>query len=408
MRGPSHRRRPLHRRAACPGSCWRRAWWLAAGVARCAGGSVELAEPTPEGTRRRCSGRRSTDGGCGGWVCCSGVAGVIGSVVLLAEASVFLWVPVLVRRPARGRAARRGHPARARAGRPPSRPGARAASSRSRAGWSGRCAAVVAAELVAGRLALAGRRAAGRRRPGRRSSSRWPAWLLAEVALLRALLRPLPARGRRRARRRGAAHLDGAPGHRRGERAGAAARWAPCCCAAGIDPDRVTEGVDLLPVALVAGGLLGAGGGHRGGRLPADLAAPGAGQRARPGRLTAAGSDTRVPLEMHGPDAYAVAFVTGTGVTFPGVPRASPGTSVTEGVGAPTLSALRASASLAVHSCQLAPCSLSCRDRQPGWRPTRAAFTGLELRSGPDCRPSRPRDRRAVLGRRARSPARVL
>ena len=36
----------------------------------------------------------------------------------------------------------------------------------------------------------------------------------------------------------------------------ACCRWAPCCWSAGIDlGDRVTESVDLLPVALVAGGF---------------------------------------------------------------------------------------------------------------------------------------------------------
>ena len=41
---------------------------------------------------------------------------------------------------------------------------------------------------------------------------------------------------------------------------------------------------------------------------------------------------------MHGSATpFTVTSVTGTGVTFPGASVASPGTSVTEGVGAPTL-----------------------------------------------------------------------
>ena len=120
-RGSPHRRRPLHRRAR-PGVLLARAWWLAAGRRAVAGGSVELAEPTPEGTatlrRQAQHGRRVRRLGL-----LLGVAGVIGSVVLFAEASVFLWVPCSPR-PAGRRAAGRGDPAAPALGRPlpPRRP----------------------------------------------------------------------------------------------------------------------------------------------------------------------------------------------------------------------------------------------------------------------------------------------
>jgi hypothetical protein len=80
------------------------------------------------------------------------------------------------------------------------------------------------------------------------------AWLLAEVALLRALLRPVPAEGSDlpvdEALRTWTAHLVTA--------AASVLALLPLgilLLAAGIDPDRVTVGFDFLPVALVAGGF---------------------------------------------------------------------------------------------------------------------------------------------------------
>jgi hypothetical protein len=81
------------------------------------------------------------------------------------------------------------------------------------------------------------------------------AWLLAETALLRALARPLPAEGADvpvdEALRTWTAHLVTA--------ASSVLALLPLgtlLLVAGIDlGDRVTEGVDLLPVALVAGGF---------------------------------------------------------------------------------------------------------------------------------------------------------
>jgi hypothetical protein len=83
------------------------------------------------------------------------------------------------------------------------------------------------------------------------------AWLLAEIALLRALVRPLPAEGADvpvdEALRTWTAHLATA--------AASVLALLPLgslLLVAGIDlGDRVSEGVDLLPVALVAGGFSG-------------------------------------------------------------------------------------------------------------------------------------------------------
>jgi hypothetical protein len=81
------------------------------------------------------------------------------------------------------------------------------------------------------------------------------AWALAEVALLRSVLRPLPAEGADvpvdEALRTWTGHLVTA--------AASVLALLPLgtlLLVAGIDiGDRVTEGVDLLPVALVAGGF---------------------------------------------------------------------------------------------------------------------------------------------------------
>jgi hypothetical protein len=234
-----------------PGVLLGRAWWLAAGRRAVASGAVELAEPTPEGTqalqRQAQHGRRVRRLGL-----LLGIAGVIGSVVLLAEASVFLWVPVLVVGLLGGvllAEATRPRP-RWRTAVPPRRP---------RQGeqisawlvWTMRAA--VAAELV---LALALRRDGDLR-----NGVAWAAivvpvvgWLLAETALLRALLRPMPAEGADvpidEALRTWTAHVVTA--------AASALALLPLgalLLTAGVDPDRVSKGLDLLPVTLVAGGF---------------------------------------------------------------------------------------------------------------------------------------------------------
>ncbi|TFV72613.1 hypothetical protein E4P39_16605 [Blastococcus sp. CT_GayMR19] len=234
-----------------PGVLLARAWWLAAGRRAVAAGAVEFAEPSPAGAatlqRQAQHGRRIRQLGL-----LLGVAGVIGSVVLLAEASVFLWVPVLAAALLVGvvlAEATRPRP-RWKLATPPRRP---------RRGelispwlvWIMR--AVVAAEVAAtvglwssGELGM---------------PVAWAAlivpvvsWLLAETALLRAVLRPLPSEGADvpvdEALRTWTAHLVTA--------AATVLALLPLgalLLVAGIDPDGVSEGYDFLPVALVAGGF---------------------------------------------------------------------------------------------------------------------------------------------------------
>ena len=234
-----------------PGVLLARAWGLAAGRRAVAAGAVDFAEPTPAGVatlqRQAQHGRRVRH-----LSLLLGVAGVIGSVVLLAEASVFLWGPVLAVAFLIGVVL-------AEATRPRPRWPLATPVRRPRRGelisawlvWIMR--AVVAAEVVA---AIAMWRA-----DELSSEVAWPslivpvvAWLLAETALLRAVLRPLPAAGADvpvdEALRTWSAHLVTA--------ATSVLALLPLgglLLVAGIDPDRVSEGFDFLPVALVAGGF---------------------------------------------------------------------------------------------------------------------------------------------------------
>jgi hypothetical protein len=234
-----------------PGVLLARAWWLAAGRRVVAAGGVELAEPTPEGVqallRQAQHGRRVRRLGL-----LLGVAGVIGSVVLFAEASVFLWGPVLVVALLAGvllAEATRPRP-RWRLSDPVRRP----RRSEQISGWLVWTMRVAVAAEVAAAIALW--------RAGEFSDAvGWAAllvpalaWLLAEVALLRALVRPIPAQGADvpidEALRTWTAHLVSA--------AASVLALLPLgilLLTAGIDPERVTEGFDLLPVSLVAGGF---------------------------------------------------------------------------------------------------------------------------------------------------------
>jgi hypothetical protein len=234
-----------------PGVLLGRAWWLAGGRRTVAAGAVELAEPTPEGAatlqRQAQHGRRIRLLGL-----LLGVAGVIGSVVLLAEASVFLWVPVLVLGLLAGvllAEATRPRPRWATAV-PPRRP----RRTEQISGWLVWTMRVVVAAQVAVTVP--------QWRAGDLSDGvAWAAliapvaaWVLAEIALLRALIRPMPAQGADvpvdEALRTWTAHLVTA--------AATVLALLPLgtlLLRAGIDPDRESEGFDLLPVALVAGGF---------------------------------------------------------------------------------------------------------------------------------------------------------
>jgi hypothetical protein len=234
-----------------PGVLLAREWWLAAGRRAVAGGSVELAEPTAEGMRtlhrQAQHGRRVRLLGL-----FLGVAGIVASVVLFAEASVFLWVPILVLGLLAGVLL-------AEATRPRPRwklavPARRPRRSEQISGWLVWTMHVA----VAAQVALA---ASLWRADEVSDGIAWAAlvaplaaWVLAEVALLRALLRPMPAEGADvpvdEAMRTWTAHLVTA--------AATVLALLPLgtlLLRAGIDPERVTDGYDFLPVAAVAGGF---------------------------------------------------------------------------------------------------------------------------------------------------------
>jgi hypothetical protein len=237
-----------------PGVLLARAWALAAGRRAVAAAAVGFTTPTPEGlatlTRQAQHGRRVRRLGF-----LLGLAGIGVSIALFAEASVFLWLPALVLGLLLGAVlaeATRPRP-RWRAGSPPRRPRQSELISMVLL-WSMR--AVALAELVAAVLMW--------RRGELPDSVGWvavavplAAWVLAEVALLRAQLRPLPAEGADvpldEALRTWTAHLVTAA-----VSVVALLPLGTLLLAAGIDlGDRVTQGIDLLPVALVAGGFAG-------------------------------------------------------------------------------------------------------------------------------------------------------
>ena len=237
-----------------PGVLLGRAWALAAGRRSVAAAAVEFAEPTAEGMatlhRQAQYGRRVRRLGF-----VLGLAGVAGSIVLFAESSVFLWVPALAAGLLAGvllAEATRPRP-RWRMASPPRRPKQHEQIS----GWLvWTMRAAMAAELVTAGLLWS--------KGDLPDEVGWVAtavplvaWLLAESALLRALLRPLPAEGADvpvdEALRTWTAHLVTA--------AASVLALLPLgslLLVAGIDlGNRVSEGVDLLPVALVAGGFSG-------------------------------------------------------------------------------------------------------------------------------------------------------
>jgi hypothetical protein len=235
-----------------PGVLLARAWGLAAGRRAVASAAVEFAGPTETGAavlrRQALHGRRVRRLGF-----LLGVLGIVGSVVMFAEASVFLWVPALAIGLLLGVLL-------AEATRPRPRWELSSPARRPRLGelasawllWTMR--AVVAAEIVTAVVLWQGDHLA--------DTVGWVAlvvpplaWLLAEVALLRALVRPLPVDGADvpvdEALRTWTAHLVAAAASVLG-----LLPLGALLLLGGIERgDQVAEGLDLLPVALVAGGF---------------------------------------------------------------------------------------------------------------------------------------------------------
>lgn len=235
-----------------PGVLLGRAWALAAGRRAVAGGAVELAEPTEAGAlalRRQAQHGRRWRGI--GWLL--GVAGIVGSVVLWAEASVFVWVPALALGLLAGvllAEATRPRPRWALA-----QPVRRPRRGELISGWLVWTMRVVVAGEVAVAVWLWSSDELADEVAATAVVGAGVAWVLAEVALLRAVLRPLPAAGADvpvdEALRTWTAHLVTAA-----TSVVALLPLGALLLAAGIElGDRVTEHFDLLPVALVAGGF---------------------------------------------------------------------------------------------------------------------------------------------------------
>lgn len=235
-----------------PGVLLARAWARAADRRAVAGGSVELVELTPEGTaaltQQAQHGRRWR---ALGWLL--GIAGIVGCIVVWGESSVFLWVPALALGLLAG--VLLAEVARPRPRWAQAEPRRRPQQSELVSGWlvwSTRLVVVV--ELsVAAWLWSAGELS---------DAVGWTAvvvpavaWVLAELALLRALLRSLPAAGADvpvdEALRTWTAHLVTAA-----TSVLALLPLGALSLSAGIGRgDRVTRSFDLLPVALVAIGF---------------------------------------------------------------------------------------------------------------------------------------------------------
>ena len=233
-----------------PSGLLARGWSRAADRRAVAGGAVELVPPSDAGAavlaRQERHSRRVRRVGF-----VLGLVLIGASVAVFAEASVFLWVPALVVGLLTGVLL-------AEATRP--RPRWTAGSRRPRRGeqispgllWSMR--AVVVGELLAAGLLW---RADALRHDVALLAVVVPAlgWVLAEVALLRLVVRPLAADGSDvpvdEALRTWGAHLVSAAAT-----VLAAVPLGALLLVAGVDlGDRVTDGVDLVPVALVAGGF---------------------------------------------------------------------------------------------------------------------------------------------------------
>lgn len=234
-----------------PGVLLARAWWLAAGRRSVAGGSVDLVEPTAAGMRavqrQAQHGRLVRRLGL-----LLGVAGVVASVLVLEEASVFLWIPVLAVGLLAGvlvAEATRPRPRWATA--TPVRRPRRTELISPWLVWTMRAAVLALVALTIG-LRQAGELSDAVAWAGLASCV--VAWLLAEVAMLRAVLRPMAAEGADvpldEALRTWTAHLVTAS-----VSVLALLPLGILLLRAGIDPERVTAAFDFLPVALVAAGF---------------------------------------------------------------------------------------------------------------------------------------------------------
>ena len=227
-----------------PGVLLARAWALAAGRRAVAAAAVGFTTPTPEGLavlgRQAQHGRRVRQLGF-----LLGVVGIAVSIAVFAEASVFLWLPALVLGLLLDivlAEATRPRP-RWRTSSPARRPRQSELISPGLL-WAMR--AVIVAELAAAALMW--------QRGELPDSVGWVAvavplvaWVLAEVALVRALVRPLPAEGADvpvdEALRTWTAHLVAAA--------------VSVLALLPLGALLLAAGIDLLPVALVAGGFAG-------------------------------------------------------------------------------------------------------------------------------------------------------
>ena len=235
-----------------PAGALARAWGLASGRRAVASAGVQWATGTTEGDavlrRQATHGRRLRQLGFA-----LGVVGIVVTLVLYAEGSVFLWAPVLVLGLLIGvllAEATRPRPTWA-LGKPVRRP-RRSEQISLWLLWTMR--AVMVGELVTAALLWdSGELDADVARAALVAPGL--CWLLAEVALARVLVRPLPAEGADvpvdEALRTWTAHLAVA--------AASVVALLPLgglLLVAGIElGDRVGSGLDLVPVALVAGGF---------------------------------------------------------------------------------------------------------------------------------------------------------
>ena len=228
-----------------------RGWSLASGRRAVAGAAVEFVTPTSVGaaelTRQAVHGRRMRQLGL-----VLGVLAVGASIVLFAEASVFLWVPALATGLLLG--VLLAEASRPRPRWTPSSPARRPHRSDQVSPWllwtmrGAGAGVVLAAVLLREDLGT----------PVTVTAVAVPvvAWLLAEVALLRVLLRPVPAEGADvpvdEALRTWTAHLAVAA-----TTTLALLPLGSLLLVAGLGlGERVTsDGAGLVPVALVAGGF---------------------------------------------------------------------------------------------------------------------------------------------------------